>query len=156
MQHYPPYISEKSSIPHDMGGWMRNCANGLVLCGTLVGAMTTYAKPVTPLEAACLLSGRVQEVRSQPLSELMVRVQLHLARDDNTVRNDVECSKQFRPGDTLWVSLNTRRIAPERKPHTGQRLWLSLRAGDDRQQQVWRTYEVIDSDEYLKRKNGIQ
>lgn len=156
MQQNTLYSSYKTSIPYKIGGCLRSCAGAFLLFGVISATVLAHAKPVAPLEAACLLSGRVQEIHQQPLSELIVRLQIHLVRDDNTVRNDIECSKHFRPGHTLWVSLNTRRIAPALTPHTGQRMWLSLRAGDDRQQQVWRTYEVIDSDEYLKRKNGIQ
>ena len=107
-------------------------------------------------QVACLLAGKVQQVQQQPLSERMVRVQLQQVKDDNTVRNDVECSKQFRTGDFLWVSLNARGNDNTKPVRAGDRIWLSLRYGDDRGGTVWRKYESIPPGKYLERKNGIQ
>ena len=107
-------------------------------------------------QVACLLAGKVQQVQQQPLNERMVRVQLQQVKDDNTVRNDVECSKQFRTGDSLWVSLDVRTNDNTKLPRAGDRIWLSFRYGDDRSGTVWRKYESIPLGKYLERKNGIQ
>ena len=107
-------------------------------------------------QVACLLAGKVQQVQQQPFRERVLRVQLQQVKDDNTVRNDVECSKQFRTGDSLWVSLDVRTNDNTKLPRAGDRIWLSFRYGDDRSGTVWRKYESIPLGKYLERKNGIQ
>lgn len=120
---------------------------GALLAGTAAQASTGVA---------CLLAVRVQEVHAQPFSELVLKTQVQGARDDNTHRNDFECSKQFKSGSALWVSLNARKLDSDNPVRAGNRLWLSFRYGDDRSGAVWRKYEVISQDEYMERKNGIQ
>ncbi len=107
-------------------------------------------------QVACLLAGKVQQVQQQPFRERVLRLQLQQVKDDNTVRNDVECSKQFRTGDSLWVSLDVRTNDNTKLPRAGDRIWLSFRYGDDRSGTVWRKYESIPLGKYLERKNGIQ
>ena len=114
-------------------------ATGVV--ALLAGAW--MAQPVqASTQVACLLAGKV--------------LQLQQVKDDNTVRNDVECSKQFRTGDALWVSLDARGNDNSKPARAGDRIWLSFRYGDDRGGTVWRKYEPIPLGKYLERKNGIQ
>lgn len=131
---------------------LRALASAAVLAGAWMALPAQASTGV-----ACLLAGKVLQLQPQPLNELMVRVQLQQVKDDNTLRNDVECSKQFRTGDALWVSLNARDVARNGKQaRAGDRIWLSFRYGDDRGGAVWRRYEAIPQDKYQERKNGIQ
>ena len=125
----------------------------------LAGALAVSMLPLqaqASTQVACLLMGQVKEVRAQPLSELVVRFQIQGVRDDNTQRNDVECRKQFKAGDSLWASLNLNKLPQALAYKSGDRIWLSYRYGDDRSGSVWRKYEAIASKQYMERRNGIQ
>lgn len=138
-------VSTLLRFPRARQAW----AGGILLAGGMSVAQASTG-------VACVLAARVQQVQEQPFAELMVKVQLTGVRDDNTHRNDVECSKHFRSGDALWVSFNARKFREDSKPKAGERIWLGFRYGDDRSGAAWRKYEPIGQAEYTERKNGIQ
>ncbi len=138
-----------------MGSPLKTLPGAIAGCCLLAAAGAAQAAT----NAACVLAGKVLQVQAQPMYEMMVRVQVQGVKDDNTLRNDVECGKQFRVGDGVWVSQNTRvaKGSAKRPPiKVGDRIWLSFRYGEDRSGGSWRKYEAITAQDYMERKNGIQ
>ena len=123
--------------------------------GVAAACLVTAAVPAHAYRnAACLLTGRIEQVERQPLQEVVLRVQVMGVSDNNVHANEVECGKVFRAGSRLWVSLHESAFVSGRMPRVGEQAWLSLRYMDGGA--ILRKYEWMTRKAYLERKDCIQ
>ena len=121
----------------------------------VAGLMAMAAMPAHAYRnAACLLTGRIEQAERQPLHEVVLLVLLQDVSDNNVHANEVECGNVFRTGSRLWVSLHESAFAAGRMPRVGEQAWLSLRYMGG--SAILRKYEWMTRETYLERKDGIQ
>jgi hypothetical protein len=129
----------------------KRCWAGLMVAGL----MATVAMPVQAYRnAACLLTGRIEQVERQPLHEVVLHVLLQDVSDNNVHANEVECGKVFSAGSRLWISLHESAFTSGRMPRVSEQAWLSLRYMGG--SAILRKYEWMTRETYLERKDGIQ